>query len=432
MQYQWNIIWCIIFFCHSLSGCIHSCLLLCELFSLQCPAGHRKVLFDADNLKKAYGAVSHQNMSVCQAAKVYKLHASVLGDRFKGRFAHLAFKSALSQEEEKILYDHLEYMKSVGYEYTEKQITDMAAEFSIALDKKSVADPRFGEYWFKKFKERYIKAAKQKELMALKSKMASKDIIDSYYEDLKTVLDKHDLTEHPDNIYILDEITLPLERETENTQNNLGSASLDQSGTLTLIGCGDASGGLVPPYLVLPCQDWDDSYLDGMCSGVGGECTKSGLSNTPAMKNYIESHFKKFVRLGKKQRPTLIFYDGHKLPLTLILKTWAEQNNVIFHVIPAYASCLLGFDVGCFSGLAEAYSQECLNMRELKNINTAKDKVGKIVNHCYLKLTTPSTLMAGFSRIGIYPFTKTVIEFPPQSQAEERTVQSMNNEIFMI
>ena len=367
-------------------------------------------------------------MSITQAAKTFGVPEWTLSDRFKGRFADMAYKSALNESEENILVDHLKYTWTIGYEFTNEQVTDLATEYSIALEKKKVTDPRFGEYWFKNFKKRWpdVKTNNTAVLRNIRSKASSSDVVDAYYNEFKSVLDTYNLSEHPDSIYILDEIQLSLDKDVGNNE----TAAAGEANTYTLVGCGNASGGLVPPYLVLPGKEWDEHYLDGTCNGTGGECSESGMCNAAVMKNYFEGHFQKFVRLGEKQGTTLILYDGHKMPLTLIARAWAEQNNVIFHLLPSFMSSACQLDIGCFASLSIAYAKECQDLHRLQNLNITKANVGKIINKCYLKTMTPETLTSGFSRVGLYPYAKTVVELPVLDQAIQTALQSIETEKF--
>ena len=304
-----------------------------------------------------------------------------LNGRSQGRSAAMAFKSALS-ENEKILVDHLQHMNCLGYEYTEKHITDLATEFAIALEKKTLNDPRFGDYWYNNFRKRCpdVRPCKPEKLQTVRDKLIKPEIVYAYCDEFTAVLD------HPESIFILDELTLTMDRD-DNTIVDLDASVEYQPKTFTLIGCGNASGGLVPPYLVLPGKEWNEHYLDGTCNGAGGECSESGVCDPFVMKNYFERHFKKFACVGKNCRPTLILYDGHKTVLPSVLKCWAEQNNVVFFVLPPYLSCVCLFNIGCFAALKDAYSQEGQSLK-LQNSKLTTSNVAKVVNNCYLKTMT--------------------------------------------
>ena len=404
--------------CHIVGN--HISWLICSLHRLfQCEIVSTS--YTAPQMAKAYKAVTHQNMSVPEASKVYGVPKSTLGERFKGRFAEMAFKPSLNEKEEKAMVDHLKYNGALGYQYTAEKVTSIATDYCIALGKKTLTDPEFGGYWYFRFRKRWPdwKASMSEKLDEVRRKATASHMVDAYYDEYKTILDGCELSEHPDNIYVLEEIRLKIDNGNED------ASSAEKEANVTLIGCGNASGGLVPPYFVLPGKEWNDDYLEGTCNGAGGECTESGSCNYKVIKNYFENHLKKFVRVGMKNRPTLILYDGHNTTLPLVMGSWAEKNNVLFFALPPYLSSVCQFNIGCFAAVHDGYTQECNNLHQ-SHILVNKANVGKIANKCYLKAMVPEALSSEFSRTGLYPYARTVIEYPisDSSTAHKAAIKS--------
>ena len=84
-------------------------------------------------------------------------------------------------------------------------------------------------------------------------------------------------------------------------RTNPQSITSPRSSNVTLIGCGNAAGNFVPPY-VFPGKRWNASCLEG-AYGSAGECSGTGWSNMEDSQNYLENHFLRFAnrKILKKQ-----------------------------------------------------------------------------------------------------------------------------------
>ena len=189
--------------------------------------------------------------------------------------------------------------------------------------------------------------------------------------------------------------------------------------TCTLIGCGNAPGSLVPPYLVLPGKKWNDSYLKGTCSGSAGECSEDGDTSALIFSNYFSNHFRKFVLFGKDHKPVIVLYDGQKSNLMLKLKIFGEENNITVFVLPLHVSCIM-LNLDCFHPLAEVFNKESwLYMRKKNELSLENTEVGRLASKAYLKTMTPATLTSAFKCIGVYPFDSGGVR-PSESELDNR------------
>lgn len=334
-----------------------------------------------------------------------------------------------TEAEEITLVNHLSHMKCLGYEFYIRQINRMATNYAVSVGKKLPSDGVLSTQWYHSFHERWPEAGYQKpqKLATVRAKSTSKEVVDGYYSELKSVLDTHSLLEQPDSIYILDEITLPMGHHAESVYCGSGSPEGDtddkERKMFSIIGCGNASGSLVPPYLILPGKRWNEKYLEGTCQGSGGECAEKGLCHALILKNYFHSHYTKFVPVGKQNRSTLVLYDGHKLHPALTLKSWAEKNNVIFLPLPPHVSFVTHLNMGCFASLKAVYTKECLAyLKQKRCLSLTNLDVGVVGSNAYLKAVTPFTLSQSFRKIGIYPYCKTITESVDVSDHTSRSV----------
>ena len=383
-------------------------------------------------MSKAYHAVIDKKMSVYKASREYGIPESTLRDRFltgvqfnENKLPNFGGGRLLNDEEERVLVEHLNHMDYLGYGYTKKDILLIATDYAISLNKypKSLC---LGKNWFKKFKRRFpdVNPKKQQTLAMERENATSAGTVHIYYTNLKAMLDSGDISGEPSSIYILDEVVLPMEQNAEDVYVKHAPSDTGESDSgeksFTLIGCANATGSLVPPYIVLPGKKWSDSYLEGTCPGSDGECSQDGDTNTLVFSNYFNKHFRKFVPFGKDSKPIVVLYDGQKLNLVLTLKTFGEENNIMFFVLPPHVSSVVELNLDCFHPLIEVFSKEsCLYLRKKNELSLENIEVGRLASKAYLKTMTPAALSAAFKRIGVYPFDSSVVR---QSEIDDRAL----------
>ena len=385
--------------------------------------GKLRRYYDLDDLLKAYHAVTEEKWPVRKASREYGVPAATLHDRLSGRtklqqdkLPMMGPARLLNEEEERTLAEHFEHMSYLGYDYVQKDIVIISSDFAVSLNKKKLSEPGLSKKWYKKFRERFPNVRLKKYHTSLSTERAnanSAGTVSIYYTNLKAILDSAE--NEPSSIYILDEITLPMEQNAKDIYVKGKSAGTGESNkdteSFTLIGCANASGSLVPPYLVLPAKKWNDSYLEGTCPGSDGECSQDGDTNALIFSNYFNNHFRKFVPFGKDSKPVVVLYDGQKLNLMLTLKTFGEENNITFFVLPPHASCIVGLKLGCFHPITEVFNKESqMYLRKKNALELDKIEVCKLASKTYLKTMTPDILTSAFKRIGVYPLNSNVVQ----------------------
>ena len=326
----------------------------------------------------------------------------------------MGLATLFNEEEEKTLAEHFDHMNYLGYGYIQKDIVTISSDYAIGLNKKK-SSSSLSKKWLERFRERFPHVKPQKfptSLSAERENATSTGTVHIYYTNLKAILDSAE--NEPTSIYILDEVTLPMEQSAEDVYVKAASGETGETDrdtqSFTLIGCANASGSLVPPYLVLPGKRWNDSYLEGTCAGSDGECSEDGDTNLIIFRNYFNNHFRKFVSFGKDNNPITVLYDGQKSNLMLTLKKFGEENNITFFVLPPHASCITGLNLDCFRPVAEVFNKESrLYCRKNNVLSLGSTEVGHLASKAYLKAMTPAELTLAFKRIGVYPFNSNVV-----------------------
>ena len=369
-----------------------------------------------------------------KAARVYGVPAATIHDRLTGRtkleqdkLPVMGSARLLNEEEERTLAEHFEHMSYLGYDYVQKDIVVISSDYAVSLNKKKLSGPGLSKKWYMKFRERFPNIRLKKYHTSLSTERAnatSAGTVSIYYTNLKAILDSAE--NEPSSIYILDEVTLPMEQNAADVYVKGEFADNEKSNkdteSFTLIGCSNASGSLVPPYIVLPGKKWNDSYLEGTCPGSDGECSQDGDTNAHVFNNYFNNHFRKFVPFGKDKRPIIVLYDGQKMNLMLTLKTFGEENNITFFVLPPHTSCITGLNLDCFHPITEVFKKESqLYCRKSNLLSLHNQAASKLASKAYLKAMTPAAILAGFKRTGVYPFDSSIVR-PSKAVLEDDAV----------
>ena len=383
-------------------------------------------------MSKAYHAVTEKKWSIRKASREYGIPASTLNDHLKartemqGKLPVMGSARLFNEVEERTLAEHFDHMNYLGYEYIHKDMIIISSDYAIALNKKK-SSSNLSRAWFEKFRERfpYVKPKKfPTSLSTERANTTSAGTVHIYYTNLMAILDSAE--NEPTSIYILDAVTLQMEQSAEDvyvkaTSGETGESDKDTQ-SFTLIGCANAAGSLVPPYLFLPGKRWNDSYLEGTCAGSDGECSEDGDTNAIVFSNYFNNHFRKFVPFGKDNMPIIVLYDGQTSNLMLTLKSFGEENNITFFVLPPHASCITGLNLDCFRPVAEVFNEESrLYCRKNNDFSLDNMLVGQLASKAYLKAMTPAELTLAFKRIGVYPFDSNIVR-PSESVLDDRIV----------
>ena len=104
-----------------------------------------------------------------------------------------------SREEEKSLVDHIVYMCHIGYGYSRQAFLDTAFYYAVILNEKSPDYPHFKQSWYHGFVKRWpqVRLAKSEKLAIVCAKATSKEVLDSYFSDLETVIKANNLENAP-------------------------------------------------------------------------------------------------------------------------------------------------------------------------------------------------------------------------------------------
>ncbi|XP_060594276.1 uncharacterized protein LOC132748679 [Ruditapes philippinarum] len=302
--------------------------------------------YDPDNLSKAYFAVKEGKMSTNKASKVFNVPRTTLQGRLYGKVDIETIKSGpqsvFNQGQEALLVGHLKTMDDVGYGYSRQETLNLASDYAVHLGLRDKDHP-LTDRWLYKFLSRWpeIGVKKPCSLEIARAKFATRGAVDAYFEELGLVLSKYNLLNKPHRIYNIDEKGLSTEHKPPKVIGGKFSKSQavtsGRGKTVTLIGCANGVGQVIPPYFVFPGARMLDSLLDGATAGADGDVSESGWSNSQIFCNYIQEHLIKFLP-PRDDDDILLLYDGH---ITKPIIEWAKSHHIHLFVLPPHCSHLL-------------------------------------------------------------------------------------------
>ena len=374
--------------------------------------------YSPTSLTNAYLAVRNDGMSVRKAAKQFSIPRQTLRDRVKGKIdpdcTTTGRTPVFTLDEEAKLTEHIKTMATYGYGYTRQEVTDLATDFAHMLNKKpkeSVLTLRWFEGFIKRWPE--LRVLKPRSLEIQRAKCGNIANVESYFKELESVMRKYDLLDKPHLIFNVDEKGITLDHKPPQIVagvNHVTSAvTSGKSCTTTILGCGSASGLAVPPFFVFAGKRMINDLMNGATPGAAGTVSESGWSNTEIFKQYLTEHFLKFVP-GRNDDYVLLLLDGHKSHIAVDIIHWAQQHNIIIHILPAHTSHILQpLDVGCYGPLQRIYNNECHKTIRQNSSVITRYNICELACKAYQIALSADNLQAAFRKTGIYPFDKSAI-----------------------
>ena len=204
-----------------------------------------------------------------------------------------------------------------------------------------------------------------------RAKCGTIENVEKYFESLEEVINKHVLQNKPHLIFNVDEKGLTSNQKLSLGLNVTTAVTSGKSSTTTVVGCGNASGFDVPPYFVFEGKRMVDDLMNGETPGAASTVSETGWSNTKVFKQYLSTHFLKFIP-GRNDDPVFLLLDGHKSHIAVDVIEWAQERNIILHILPVHTSHILQpLEIRCYGPLQRIYDTAChKTMRQNHSIIT--------------------------------------------------------------
>ena len=180
-----------------------------------------------------------------------------------------------------------------------------------------------------------------------------------------------------------------------------GITSGERGKTQTLMVCGSASCHSVPPLMIYPRVRMPESLKQGAPAGTMFETSPKGWMNQNIFVKWLD-HFIAYV---PRERPLLLIYDGHGSHLSIEVIEKAKKNDIHFLCLPSHCTHLLQpLHVSVMFSLKTHFGKACKQFLG-QNVGRAiiEADLAYLVGQAWPLALTPSNLISGFCKSGIFP-----------------------------
>ncbi|KAJ8911107.1 hypothetical protein NQ315_003369 [Exocentrus adspersus] len=238
----------------------------------------------------------------------------------------------------------------------------------------------------------------------------NKNNVDKFYQHLKHIFQEKQI--RPEDIWNIDETELtsvhkPKRVLTEKGSKQVGQMTSGERGSLVTMCCSiNAIGQTIPPFYIFPRVNFREIMLKGGPTGCKGAAHPSGWMTSEIFLIFFK-HFLEYAK-PSKERHILVIFDNHDSHIQIDLINLARENNVILLTLPPHSSHKLQpLDVSVCGPLKNYFNSaaESMMLRNPGKPIQIYDIPG-LSKGALEKAFTPSNIVSGFKRTGIYPFNE--------------------------
>ena len=183
----------------------------------------------------------------------------------------------------------------------------------------------------------------------------------------------------------------------------VGQVTSAERGTLvTMVGCINALGNFIPPFLIFSRVHFRSHMLKGAPTGTKGDANPSGWINTEIFLKWFDH----FVEYGhpSKDHPLLLIMDNHKTHISIELMDKAKDSNVVPLTLPPHCSHKLQpLDRSVFGPLKKFYNSACDSwLKTHPNTPMTIYDISESLGIAYTRAFTSQNIQNGFKAAGIF------------------------------
>jgi hypothetical protein len=205
-------------------------------------------------------------------------------------------------------------------------------------------------------------------------------------------------------------------REALESRRILGAIQDGSREFISLLACVCADGTAIPPALIYKGESNDlrDSWVEDVDASedVYFAASSNGWSSHARGQDWLEKVFSRHTAKKAGRGRRLLLVDGHSSHVNLKFLDWADRNRIIIVVLPPHSTHRLQpLDVGLFSPLAKAYSQELDTIihQSFGMTSMTKRLFWCAFRRAWLKSFTPANIISAFEKPGIWPTSPKMI-----------------------
>jgi DDE superfamily endonuclease/Tc5 transposase DNA-binding domain len=379
-----------------------------------------------------------EQIRIRETAKRFGVHYSTLSRRFRqitaSKEEQYNSQCLLNKQQSETLIKWINQLTERGLPPTRQILCNFAEEIS-------------GKKPGKNWAQRWIKAHSDKVIsrystgLDMDRKRADSAFKYSlYFELLGRKIEQYNLL--PEQIYNMDEkgfmigITSKSKRIFSRQQYEQGGIKQHlQDGNrewITTIGCICANGTALPPGLIYMAKSGNlqDSWLQDFnpkehaCFFAASD---SGWTNNELGFQWLSGVFDKTTKGQASRGWRLLILDGHGSHINMKFIDYCDQNRILLALFPAHAThTLQPLDVGLFSPLSKAYSDELMNFlyKSQGFTRLTKRDFFRLFWASWGIAFTKKNINSAFKNTGLNPFNPDIILQRYNKKSESRPSSS--------
>ena len=379
-----------------------------------------------DKMEKAIKAVHKGTLSVRRAAEVYGIPKSTLHDRISGKVVQGASSGPepyLTVTEETELVQFLTKCASMGFARSKKQIFDIVDRVSESKGK----NVKVSNDWWQSFRNRHLNMVlcTSKPLSYIRVVSSSPEIINHYFDLLESTIVDNYLLGKPSQIFNMDETGMHLDPNSPFVVAPVGAKHVSYMRTgdksqITVIACCNAARYAIPPTVVFDRKQIRQELTYGEIPGTTYAGTGNGWVNAEIFDSWFSKHF---LAHAPSSRPLILLLDGHLSHFEPgALRLAAENDVIIFCLLPNTTHLTQPLDKGCFGPLKVYWKEECqtyLSKNPSKVVT--RYQFSEIFAKAWAKDMTMKNIIGGFKTTGVFLMNRDTIMPKPSSVKKGNT-----------
>jgi hypothetical protein len=349
-------------------------------------------------------------LSARAAGKIYNCSHLILSRRRRGILSRRdisANSRNLTDREESVLLEYILNLAAKGFPPRLSFVEDMASRLRAQRGL-----PRVGTRWASHFVKRHpeLRTRFQRKYDYQRALCEDPKLISKWFEDVQCTISKYGIC--VEDIYNFDETGFMMGQISQGmvvtSSLGYGKAKKIQPGNrewVTVIAAVSSQGWNVPPFVIVAGKNHLASWYES--SGFPPDwkiaVTSNGWTTNEVGLDWIQ-HFDKHTQSRTIGAYRLLVLDGHESHHSEKFEYYCMENNIITLCMPAHSSHLLQpLDVGCFSPLKKAYSQQVEDLMRDYVMHITKDDFFPAFHAAYDIAMTESNIQGGFRGAGLVP-----------------------------
>ncbi|KAF2889816.1 hypothetical protein ILUMI_16357, partial [Ignelater luminosus] len=287
-------------------------------------------------------------INLCRAGESVKGTAKKYGLAYATLYRHVKsgvafpqlgrFRPVLTEDQETELMNYPKDMYAVFFGFTRDAFMSLAFHYAhynkLQYPESWSKNKKAGEDWLQRFLSRHTNLTLRtpESTSVVRAKGFNRRGVCHFYKNLESAIEKNNI--EASRLYNMDETGIsttsnkPPKVLSVKGKRQVGMIASAKRGQLTIvIGCCNAAGSFLLPFLIFARKKMQSRLLDGSPPGTQGTCTPNGWTSIKVFLNWLH-FFVEQVRPTADRKVLLLLdnYESHKYYPAL---EYATKNNVV-------------------------------------------------------------------------------------------------------